>query len=167
MKHRWIKTSAIWTVLLGMGSIQMISDLLDQPRLRNLGLATGMSPAIRAFSTHRSLETFAIDCFLEWTDPDGRWHTLILTPEIYRQLAGPYNRRNVYGTALAYGPILAIEQPVVFESVVRYALCGNGSLQQKFGMNTNSERELIRIRYEPITGTDMNGLPRQLEVSCP
>ncbi len=139
MKHRRIKTGDIWTVLLGMGSIQMISDLLDQPRLRNLGLATGMSPAIRVFSTHRGLETFSIDCFLEWTDPDGPWHTLILTPEICRQLASPYNRRNAYSTALAYGPILTIEQPAVFESVVRYALITTTKIRHEYqpGKGTN------------------------------
>ena len=54
----------------------------------------------------RGLETYSTRFFLEWTDAQGQAHSLELTPEVYARLRGPYNRRNVYGAVLAYGPVL-------------------------------------------------------------
>ena len=44
--------------------------------------------------------------FVEWTDTAAQFHSVEITPERAQGLRGPYNRRNVYGAVLAYGPIV-------------------------------------------------------------
>ena len=111
-------------LLLLLGCSQMAGDLLGLPRLRDLAAATAASPAPRVFSSARGLETYSTRFFLEWTSKSGTKHTLHLSPEIYSRLEGPYNRRNVYAAALAYGPVLVSEPATkpLLEAVFRYGL---------------------------------------------
>src|SRR5215467_9112261 len=92
--------------LLAIGLLQMAGDVFHLPALKGIGAATTASPAPRVFSSVRGLETYSTHFFLEWTDRDNWENSLQLTPELYAQLRGPYNRRNVYGAVLAYGPVL-------------------------------------------------------------
>ena len=62
---------------------------------------------------------------------------LALTPEVYARLRGPYNRRNVYGAVLAYGPVLATDAAAAaaVRAVARYALCGDAPLLRELGID--------------------------------
>ncbi|MGH9903552.1 MAG: hypothetical protein ACRD68_17235, partial [Pyrinomonadaceae bacterium] len=105
---------------------QMAGDLLGAAWLKGFGAATTTAPAPKVFSAVRGLETYSTDFYLEWTDTGGATRSVKVTPEIYSRLRGPYNRRNVYGAALAYGPVLAADRRSrpMLESVMKYALCG-------------------------------------------
>ena len=99
--------------LIAVGLLQMAGDLCERYlsayyglRLKGLGAATAASPAPKVFSAVRGLETYSTRFYLEWTDRAGEFHSLQVTPELYARLRGPYNRRNVFGAALAYGPVL-------------------------------------------------------------
>src|SRR5271155_1878023 len=92
--------------LLLLGFLQMAGDIFHIPVLKGVGAATDASPAPKVFSSIRGLETFSTQFAVEWKDRSGTPHSLAITPEIYSHLTGPYNRRNVYGAVLAYGPIL-------------------------------------------------------------
>ncbi len=156
-------------LLLLLGCSQMAGELLGLPRLRGLAAATAASPAPRVFSSARGLETYSTRFFLEWTSQSGTTHTLRLGPEIYARLEGPYNRRNVYGAALAYGPVLVSEPATkpLFEAVVRYGLCGNAPLLRELGVDPASVRGPRHVRLEPRAGSNTGDLPLLLEVSCP
>ena len=91
-------------------------------------------------------------------------HSLLVTPEVYARLQGPYNRRNVYGAALSYGPVLP---PELRDPVMRYAVCGDAPLLRELGIDPDDVRGPVRVRYEPLPGTDMGDLPRVLEATCP
>jgi len=121
------------------------------------------------FSAVRGLETYSTRFSLEWLDKQGETHTLLLTPELYSQVRGPYNRRNVYGAALAYGPVLVINERTrpMFQAVTHYALCGEAPLLRELGIDPAEIAGLIRVRYDPVPGTDLGDLPRVLEVTCP
>ena len=95
--------------LLIVGLLQMTGDLLRLPALKAVAAATGASPAPKVFSSVQGLETFSSTFYLEWRDRDGVAHTVELTPELYSRVRGPYNRRNVFGAALAYAPILSAD----------------------------------------------------------
>jgi hypothetical protein len=163
-------------LLLILGLLQMCGDLLEQAGLRTvgrplkgIGAATTASPAPKVFSVARGLETYSTRFFLEWNDRGGEEHSVLLTPEIARRIRGPYNRRNVYGAALAYGPVLATDdrtQPL-FRSVVNYALCGRAPLLRELGIGPAEIAGPVRVRYEPLPGTDMGDLPRVLEAPYP
>ncbi len=109
------------------------------------------------FSSVRGLETYSTRFFVEWTDRAGAAHALLVTPEIYARLRGPYNRRNVYGAALAYGPVLPVE---LRDPVMRYALCGDAPLLRELGIDPEQIAGRVRIRYEPLPGTDLGDMPR-------
>ena len=162
--------------LIAVGLLQMAGDLCEQfvspyygLRLKGLGAATAAAPAPKVFSAVRGLETYSTRFFLEWEDVDGEAHSLELTPEVYGRLRGPYNRRNVYGAVLAYGPVLATDERTrpLFESVARYALCGEAPLLRELGIDPAEVAGPVRVRYEPRPGTDLGDLPRVLEAPCP
>ncbi len=150
-------------LLLAVGLLQMTGDLLGIPALRGIGAATGASPAPRVFSAVRGLETYSTRFVLEWTDRSGVARSLVLTPEAYARIDGPYNRRNVYGAALAYGPVLPAS---LRDPVMMHALCGEAPLLRELGLDPATIAGPVRVRYEPLPGTDLGDLPRVLEAPC-
>ena len=157
--------------LLVLGLCQMAGDLVERAVhgptgkvVKGVAAATAASPAPKVFSAVRGLETYSTRFFLDWTDRSGAVHALPLTPEVYSRMRGPYNRRNVYGAALAYGPVLPAE---LRDPVVRYALCGQAPVLRELGVNPADVAGPVRVRYEPLPGTDLGDLPRVLEAPCP
>lgn len=78
-----------------------------------------------------------------------------LTPELYSKIQGPYNRRNVYGAAISYGPALQTNDlsKEMFFNVSRYAFCNNAPLLKELGFDTNNITLPIKLRVEPKVGT--------------
>ena len=157
--------------LIAVGLLQMAGDLCERfvstdvgRPLKGVGAATAASPAPKVFSAVRGQETYSTRFFLEWAGADGEAHSLELTPEVYSHLRGPYNRRNVYGAALAYGPVLPAE---LREPVLTYAVCGEAPLLRELGIDPAEVRGPVRVRFEPLPGTDLRGLPTLLEAPCP
>jgi hypothetical protein len=161
-----VSKAAVFLLIVGL--LQMTGEILGLPLLRGIGAATVASPAPKVFSAVRGLETYSTRFLLEWTDRSGTAQSLVLTPEVYARIAGPYNRRNVYGAALAYGPVLSVDpraQPML-QAVLSYALCGEAPLLRELGVDPGSIAGHVRVRFEPLPGTDMGDLPRVLEPPC-
>jgi hypothetical protein len=160
--------------LVALGLLQMSGDLLEQSArapadrlgrlLKGLAAATAASPAPKVFSSVRGLETYSTRFYVEWADHAGVEHSLHVSPEVYARLQGPYNRRNVYGAALAYGPVLPAS---LRDPVMRYAVCGKAPLLRELGIDPGQVQGRVRIRYEPLPGTDLGRLPTVLEAPCP
>jgi hypothetical protein len=148
-------------VLLIVGLSQMAGDLLGLPVLKGLGAATAAAPAPKVFTAVRGYEAFSTRFALEYVDAEGRAHVLPVTPERYAQVRGPYNRRNVYGAALSFAPVLS---EALREPVTRFALCDDAPLLRELGV-TEAVRAL-HVRLEPRPGTPP-GLPLSFEVRCP
>ena len=155
--------------LLVLGLVQMVADVAGVTWLKGLALATCASPAPKVFSSVRGLETFSTRFALEWTDQRGESRELALTPEVYRRLEGPYNRRNVYGAALAYGPVLADNPKTrpMLDSILHYALVEPAGVLRELGVDPADVEGPVRVRYEPLPGTDLGDLPRLLEARRP
>lgn len=165
-----MKKSAI--VLLVVGLLQMVGDIIQQVGLdsvgrplKGIGAASTASPAPKVFSAVNGLETYSTKFFLDWEDRAGKRHSLELTPEVASCIQGPYNRRNIYGAVLAYGPVLATTETTrpMWQSVLGYALSGEAPLLRELGIDPKSVSGTVRVRYEPLPGTDMGDLPRVLE----
>ncbi len=168
------RTNRAAVLLLIVGLLQMTGDLLEQyvsptvgQPIKAVGAASTASPAPKVFSAVRGLETYSTRFYLEWTDRAGQSHSLELTPEVYSRLEGPYNRRNIFGAALAYGPVLATNERTrpMFQAVLHYALCDEAPVLRELGVDP-AQVASVRVRYEPLPGTDMGGLPRMLEAPC-
>ena len=163
-------------VLLTVGLLQMTGELVSLIGCQRFGTAaagfaaaTGASPAPKVFSAVRGLETYSTRFFLEWDSSGGVGHSVELTPELYARMEGPYNRRNVYGAVMAYGPVLATAAKTrpMFESVMRHALCGSAPLLQELGIDASDRSGSVRIRYVPVPNRQSDDLPLILDSNCP
>ena len=155
--------------LLIVGLLQMTGDLLRLPALKAVAAATGASPAPKVFSSVQGLETFSSTFYLEWRDRDGVAHTVELTPELYSLVRGPYNRRNVFGAALAYAPILSADPRTkpMYEAVVQYALCARAPLLRELGIDPGSLTEPPNIRLVVRSNTQFPEPEFLITPSCP
>ena len=151
--------------LLVLGLAQMAADVTGLRPVKAVLAATGASPAPRVFSAVKGLETFSTRFFVEWTTRDGRLRSVRITPAVYARLHGPYNRRNAYGAALAFGPVLASDPRTrpMLDSVLRFALAADSVLLSELGIDASDRDGPIRVRLEPCEGTDMGDMPTVLE----
>jgi len=153
---------------LALGLLQMSADVLHCKPLKGAAAATAASPAPKVFSSVRGLETYSSRFFVEWTDNSGVFHSVLINPQRAAGMRGPYNRRNIYGAVLAYGPVMQSDPAVrpMFESISRYALCGKAPLLRELGIPASEIRGVPRIRIETRPGTQASNLPLEYEPSC-
>lgn len=154
--------------LLALGLLQMTSDLLHLQALKAFSSATAASPAPKVFSSVRGLETYSTRFLVEWTDIRGRFHSVEITPERASGLRGPYNRRNVYGAVLAYGPVMQSDPRLrpMFDSIAQHALCGDAPLLRELGIDPRGLHGPARIRLEPRSDAQLGNLPLTVEPNC-
>lgn len=117
----WLQAALI----VGIGCLQMAGDVFGLPVVKAIGAVSHMSPAPKVFTTQNGFETFSSTFVLHaWDDRHGTT-TLPLTPQVNANVRGPYNRRNAYGAAPSYGPVLAASPHTepMFTSVLRFGLC--------------------------------------------
>jgi hypothetical protein len=137
-------------VLVVAGCLQMAGYLVGSLPLRGVGAALAMSPFPKVFSDVDGLETFASTFTLQWRDTQGE-HRLPITPELYSRLEGAYNRRNVYGAALSYGPRLPSR---IWEAVFCYGFGPDGPLRREFGLGPYAHGIAVHIRTNTRGRTD-------------
>jgi hypothetical protein len=160
-----IRSKLTFAFLVGLGCMQMAADVLGLPKLKAVAAATQVSPAMKVFTAHEGYETHAARFTLLWRDSSGP-HQLEITPEIYKAVKGPYNRRNVYGAALAYGPLLRkrIQTQRMQESVMRYGLCKGGPLREELGVPADATH--LSVRVTPVRPPARTDLELEWEVGC-
>ena len=147
-----------WAFLVTLGSLQITADALGLPRVKAFAAALQVSPAMQVFTAHAGYETHAARFSLSWLDPSGTAYVLALDPTTYARVAGPYNRRNVYGAAFAYGPLMRADPQLrgMQESVMRYALCDPGSLRAELGIPVDALYLTAHVEpVRPVTRTDL------------
>ena len=132
----------------------MAGDLSGNREVRAIGLALHASPAPKVFTSQEGFETFSSRFFIDWIDTAGERRTLEVTPKTYRGVLGPYNRRNAYGAALSYGPVLAASEKTrpMLDSVMRYAFCGRAPLLRELAIAPEEIRYPLHVRLEPREG---------------
>lgn len=154
--------------LLVIGLLQMTGDLVRIPTVKGLAAATGASPAPKVFSSVKGLETFSSDFYIESKDQSGVARVVKLTPELYSRIQGPYNRRNIFGAALAYAPVLSGDRRTepMYGAVVRYALCGPTPLLREIGIDPANLSQPPVIRLVPRAGTSFGEAPFLITSPC-
>jgi hypothetical protein len=155
-----------WAFLVTLGSLQIAADALGMTRVKAVASALQVSPAMRVFTAHAGYETHAARFSLSWQDASGTAYVLALDPATYARVEGPYNRRNVYGAAFAYGPLLR-SQPELLgmqESVMRYALCDPGSLRAELGIPVDAL--YLATHVEPVGHVKRTDLEFTWLVNC-
>lgn len=146
---RWRNCAAV--MLGAIGCLQMLGYVTGSRLLRGIGAATAVSPLPKVFSDVDGLETFASEFTVRYRDAHGTITERRITPELYGRLAGPYNRRNVYGAALSYAPRLPLP---VWESVYCYGLDRDGPLRSEMGLGPDAREISVTIRTMTRGRTD-------------
>ena len=141
------RDALVFGFLIALGTLQMAGDVLGAPRLKALGAATQVAPAMKVFTAHQGYETHAARFTLHWQARDGRSGAIVLDPATYRGVAGPYNRRNVYGAALAYAPVLRADPRTraMQQSVMHYAFCAPGPMRAELGLPADARRFALDV----------------------
>ena len=152
-------------LLLCVGLLQIAGDLSGLRAVKGIGAATVASPAPKVFSAVNGLETYSTRFFVEWRDAGGKANSLELTSEVGARIQGPYNRRNVYGAALAYGPVLAMDESgrKMLAAVLDYGLAGEAPLLAELGIDAAGAHD-VSLRYEPLPGSSLGAMPTRIEV---
>ena len=119
----------------------MAGDIFHSLGIKGVGAASTMAPFPKVFCDNQGLEGFASEFSIEACGPGGVTN-MVLTPEIYSGLKGPYNRRNVYGAALAFGPKLP---PELWRSVFAYGMGPAGPLRRELGLPADATNVAVTI----------------------
>jgi hypothetical protein len=122
----------LYILIVAVGCLQMVGYVSGIKTLRGIGAVTCSSPLPLVFGEVKGVETFAADFYLGYTAANGVDTMVKITPEMYSQLEGPYNRRNVYGAAISYGPVLSSQ---VWQPILQHGVCDR-SLIQELGLDT-------------------------------
>jgi len=161
-----MRSRVLLVVLLILGLGRMAADAVQIAPLVGVFAATGAAPAPKVFGSVRGLETFSSRFVLHWRDERGHARRLAIGAEEYARLSGPYNRRNVYGAALAYGPVLAANEHgrPMLENLLRYADV-DARLLRELGVRGGVQAGSMRIELQPRAGSaPAADLPLVLEV---
>ena len=131
MKYgEWLRNVACGVFIL-FGFTQIIGYGTGSKTLRGLGATFAASPLPLVFTRVKGVETFASYFDVHYRLEDGSEHKVRITRELYSRLGGAYNWRNVYGAAMAYGPVLP---PRIRDSVLRHGFC-SGGLTRRMGID--------------------------------
>ncbi|MEE9437553.1 MAG: hypothetical protein V3V14_01050 [Saprospiraceae bacterium] len=90
--------------------------------IKDIGILTCASPLPIVFTEVKGVETFASDFYIKYKSDSGENEKIKITPNLYSKIKGPYNRRNIYGAAISYGPVLPDK---LWKSVLEYGLCND------------------------------------------
>lgn len=134
-------------VLLVVGMTQMVGYVIGVRALRGVGLASGVSPFPKVFCAADGYEAFAATFYVEGESLDGELWSRKVDPAWYSQMRGPYNRRNVYGAALAFAPRLPEE---LRDAILCEALKPGSALRRELGVPVNLAD--VRVRIVPRDG---------------
>lgn len=149
-------------LVLTVGCLQMLGWALEIPSLTALGKASVASPLPLVFSSHDGLETFSQKFTLILHSPEGEATRIPLDAARYARLEGAYNRRNTWGAALSYGPILDSKNPKTLQAVLHYGLCSPGVLLQELGI----EESVASMTLEARAAANPEN-PWLKKVTCP
>ena len=136
------KRKIIYYIIVIIGLLQSIGYVTQIENIRNLGVLTSASPLPLVFTEVDGIEAFAADFYIQWKDDSNEVIEIKITPTIYAQLKGPYNRRNAYGAAIAGGPILP---ETIWKPVLRYGLCED-VLENELGLDIDKETFSLLIK---------------------
>jgi hypothetical protein len=153
------KDKIIGFLLILTGLLQCIGYIIQSKTIKGIGAATAASPLPIVFTEVKGVETFASAFILELETSTGEAKKINITPEIYSGLNGPYNRRNVYGAAFAYGPVLPDE---IWRSVLEYGFCKGGTLARELGLNNDP----LSVKVHIISKTKEQNRSWFLNINC-
>ena len=158
----------LWAViLLFFASIKVIADVFWLGQISALAAATNVSPAMKVFTAHKGYETYSSTYVLKVAYADNSTDIITLDPKVYSQLKWPYNRRNIYGAAVAYWPILQTNEKTVkmWESIVKNTFCEQRS-SAAFELGFDKDKSVKEVVVSYKNTKDSQWFPEELHINC-
>jgi hypothetical protein len=162
-----VKYTILAIILCLFATVKVIADVLGFERLSALAAVTNVAPAMKVFTAQKGYETYSSKFELTISYSDGQTVIAQLNPRKYSGLRGPYNRRNVYGALIAYGPVLVSNPKThsMWKAMANRSFCGESSVLSELGFNNNSGISSATIRYLGQVKTE-GTYPTELSVTC-
>jgi hypothetical protein len=130
-------------ILLLVGLVQLAGYVLRAQMLRAVGAATAVAPLPNAFADVDGFEAFASDLTLVYRDSSREPRELHLTAEGLARLAGPDERRRMYGAAFFQAPRLPES---LWLSVYCHGMDRGGPVRRSLGLSDDDHRFALTIR---------------------
>ena len=148
-------------LILIVGVINVTGYLLYSPGLQALSLMTASSPLPLVFTTYKGIETFSFDYRVVINNS-----TQIDLAEFYREIDGPYARRNIYGAMFSYGPLFTDDNLIkIRNGILHWGICN-----KKFSNNPVILEKLGHIDRVNIIAKSktagMNGQTWEIAINC-
>ena len=162
------RTTLVVVLLVLIGLSQMIGEVTGNITLRDFGMATAAAPAPKIFSSINGFEPFSNSVFLEWEGRIGSKQSLLITPELYAELAGPFSRRNIFVSILTMGPVLAVDSrwDTLFKALSRFALCDLRPLLGELGVDPYQVVGDVNIELYPLDINNTDKFDFSMKVHC-
>ncbi|MDQ3047925.1 MAG: sterol desaturase family protein [Bacteroidota bacterium] len=139
-----IKNKLVGLFMISLGLLQTIGYCMKNDTIKGLGFMSGSSPLPIVFTSVKGVETFSLYYNLKLITENNDTIHIDLDPATYAQLKGPYNRRNIYGAAFGYGPVLPEKQRT---AVLHYAFFNKeNNILKDFGITEPLKSVSITIR---------------------
>jgi sterol desaturase/sphingolipid hydroxylase (fatty acid hydroxylase superfamily) len=139
-----IKTSVVASLLIGISLIQTVGYCSKNDTIKGLGFITCASPLPIVFTEVKGVETFALYYDLNIITMENDTLNFSIDPKTYSKLKGPYNRRNIYGAAFGYGPVLPEKQRT---AILHYAFFNDKyGIAKEFGITALIKEVIIKSR---------------------
>jgi hypothetical protein len=152
-----IKSYIPVVVVLLIGGLQTFGFIFEFDGLRKAAQLTAASPLPLVFSHYRGLETFSPRFSIKIEPPHAEARVIQITPERYAALDGPYNRRNMYGAAFAFGSVMKYpEEEALVTQILRYGFCNEGPLAQ---LISATPHDVLTVQILPKGESSMRTLP--------
>ena len=141
------------TILLGacfcVAALQVVGFSFDSRGVRGVGIVTTASPLPFVFSAHNGLETFAQSYAVELVELKSGVEVterIRIDAGLYSRLGGAYNLRNAYGAIFSHGPVFAVNDVELIDSIAAFGLCQNGPLLQSFAPTAVPMRVILESK---------------------
>jgi len=147
----------IFLSVLVIGCLQPFGYIIGSNTIRGIGFMTAASPLPLVFSSYNGYETFS-NSYVADIETNNETINIVLNNKMFSDIAGPYNRRNVYGAIMSHGPFFDDPNLIKLrQHVFEYAIC-KGHLN--FGFDHG------RIHYVTIFVKTRSNDIRIMSISC-
>ena len=162
-----MKYTILASVLIFVGTVKVFTDIFGLEKLSAVAAVTNAAPAMKVFTAHKGYETYSAKFEISVTNISGDQETFILNRHNYSGLKGPYNRRNVYGALIAYGPVLVSNSATkeMWQVMASNAFCKKQGVLNEIGLTNDQDIKSATITYLRQIKSSAN-FPNQLTISC-
>ncbi|XWV26336.1 desaturase [Tupanvirus soda lake] len=152
-KHRINKKKVVYQILLlvvlGIGCMNIVGYMFNSTPIKAVSFVSGASPLPLVFSAYNGVETFSTTFTIDIETNDNITFAFPLTREIYSNIEGPYNRRNIYGVVFSHGPFFQLPELVALRQLLlKYAICEHKLKFDKYP--SNIKKATINIKSKTV-----------------